>query len=394
MDDHARSDGGKRSGQSRLPRGGLHITRLRGADVSLIVEGSIFDVDGARAAYVRFEGERIAEIGQIGTDSTRGRVRRIRGIVAPPPVNSHTHLGDAVSSREPPAISFREMVGPPNGFKFRLLAAAGPKEKREAVRLALGRMVEEGIRAVVDFREEGVAGVRMLRRAAQGLGIRVVALGRPLARPIERAELSELLAIADGVGLASAREESNETRRSVARACHVAKKRYALHASEERRERVNAYLDPRPDLLVHMTHATRADFETVRDAGTSVAVCPRSNALFGRRPALATMEKLGLSVLLGTDNAMLHAPSIWRELEFAYVSSRLFGERVSSGFLARAALIEPWNWLGSPRAARIDPESTVPPLVLRLPADDPAYQIVTRVTEQVIVRPGRRERGA
>ncbi|MFZ0699355.1 MAG: amidohydrolase family protein [Thermoplasmata archaeon] len=360
----------------------------------LIVEGSIFDSDGVRSAYVRFEGERIVEVGQIGTDSTRGRVRRIRGIVAPPPVNSHTHLGDAVSAREPPPIPFREMVGPPHGFKFRLLAAATPAEKRAAVRLALGRMVGEGVRAVIDFREEGVAGVRMLRRAAQGLGIRVVALGRPLARPIERTELSELLEIADGVGLASAREESTEARRVVARGCRARKKRYALHASEERRERVDAYLDPRPDLLVHMTYATRGDFETVRDARTSVAVCPRSNALFGRRPALATMEKLGLSVLLGTDNAMLHAPSIWRELEFAYVSSRLYGERVSSRFLARAALVEPWNWLGLPSSARIDPEGTVPPLVLRLPPDDPAYQIVTRVTEQVIVRPGRRGRGA
>jgi len=358
------------------------------------VEGSIFDADGVRPAYVRFEGERITEIGQIGTDSTRGRIRRIRGIVTPPPVNSHTHLGDAVSTREPPPISFREMVGPPNGFKFRLLAAAGPREKREAAGLALARMAEEGIRAVVDFREEGVAGVRMLRRAAQGLGIRVVALGRPLARPIERAELFQLLAIADGVGLASAREESIETRRTVARACRATKKTYALHASEERRERIDDYLDPKPELLVHMTYATRGDFETVRDAGTSVAVCPRSNALFGRRPPLATMEKLGLSVLLGTDNAMLHAPSIWRELEFAYVSSRLSGERVSSDFLARAALVEPWNWLGLPRAARIDPAGAVAPLVLRLPADDPAYQIVTRVTEQVIVRPGRRGRGA
>lgn len=358
-----------------------------------IVEGSIFDTDGPRPAYVRFEGDRITEVGQIGTDSTRGRVRRIRGIVAPPPVNSHTHLGDAVSSREPPPISFGEMVGPPDGFKFRLLAGASAAEKHKAVRLALGRMVAEGIQAVVDFREEGVSGVRMLRRAAQGLGIRVVALGRPLARPIARAELSELLDAADGVGLASAREESNATRQTVARACRARGKRYALHASEERRERVDAYLDPRPDLLVHMTYATRGDFEAVRDAHTSVAVCPRSNALFGRHPPLATLERLGLSVLLGTDNAMLHAPSIWRELEFAYVSSRLVGGRVSSGFLARAALVEPWKWLGMPEVARIDAAATTPPLILRLPPEDPAYQIVTRVTEQVIVRPARRERG-
>ncbi len=360
----------------------------------LIVQGSIFDADGARPAYVRFEGGRVAEVGQIGTDSTRGRVRRLRGIVIPPPVNSHTHLGDAVSAREPPPISFAEMVGPPNGFKFQLLAAASPVQNRDAVRRALRRMAAEGIRATVDFREEGVAGLRTLRGAARGLGIRVVALGRPLLRPVVPAELSELLEIGDGIGLASAREESAETRRAVARACHARGKRYALHASEERRERVDAYLDPRPDLLVHMTYATHGDFQAVLDARTSVAVCPRSNALFGRRPALAAMERLGLSVLLGTDNAMLHSPSIWRELEFAYVSSRLSGERVSSAFLAHAALVEPWNWLGEPRVARVGSGSDVPPLVLRLPPEDPAYQVVTRVTEQVIVQPGRRRGGA
>lgn len=359
-----------------------------------IVEGAIFDADGARAAYVRFDGDQVREVGQIGTDSTRGRIRRIHGIVAPPPVNSHTHLGDAVSSREPPPIPFAEMVGPPDGFKFRLLAAASTTEKRVAVHRALARMAGEGIRAVVDFREEGVPGVRMLRRAASGVRLRVVALGRPLARPVSRTELSELLNVADGIGLASAREETAETRRTVGRACRALRKRYALHASEERRERVEDYLDPRPDLLVHMTYATRADFEAVRDARTSVAVCPRSNALFGRRPALATLERLGLSVLLGTDNAMLHAPSIWRELEFAYVSSRLAGERVSSAFLARSALVEPWVWLGMPDMARVAAGGPVPPLVLRLPADDPAYQIVTRVTEQVIVRPAKRGRGA
>jgi cytosine/adenosine deaminase-related metal-dependent hydrolase len=362
--------------------------------VPLIVQGSIFDADGARPAYVRFEGGRVVEVGQIGTDSTRGRIRRLRGIVIPPPVNSHTHLGDAVSAREPPPISFAEMVGPPDGFKFRLLAAASPAEKRDAVRLALRRMLAEGIRATVDFREEGAVGVRALRHAARGLGIRVVALGRPLLRPVVPAEISELLEVADGIGLASAREESVETRRTVARACRTRGKRYALHASEERRERVETYLDPRPDLLVHLTYATRRDFEAVRDARTSVAVCPRSNALFGRRPALATMERLGLSVLLGTDNAMLHSPSIWRELEFAYVSSRLSGERVSSAFLARAALVEPWNWLGEADVARIGSDATVPPLVLRLPPEDPAYQVVTRATEQVIVQPGRRRWGA
>jgi len=126
----------------------------------------------------------------------------------------------------------------------------------------------------------------------------------------------------------------------------------------------------------------------VAEARVTVAVCPRSNALFGRQPDLAAMERLGVRVLLGTDNAMFQAPSIWRELEFAYVGTRLRRRPASAAFLARAALVEPWRWLRTPAAARIAPGSPAVPLVLRLPPDDPAYQVVTRTTEHVIVRPG------
>ena len=356
----------------------------------MLVEGAILDADGPRPAYVRFAGGRVVEVGQLGADSTRGRERRVRGIVLPSPVNSHTHLGDSVSVREPPAGTVARLVRPPSGYKFRLLKDSTPAEKVAAIRTALYRMAREGIRAVVDFREEGLPGVELLHAAGKRLPIRTTILGRPLARPIDRKELTRLLDRADGVGLSSARDESAETRRTVARACRARDKRFALHASEAVREDPSDYLDPTPDLLVHLTRATRDDLRAVRDAHVPVVVCPRSNAWFGRSPDLAAMEAEGLRLLIGTDNAMLQAPSIWRELEFAFVSSRLRRRPVSAAALARAALVEPWNWLRLPDAARVAPEMPVPPTVLRLPSDDPAYQVVTRATEHLIVRFGPR----
>jgi cytosine/adenosine deaminase-related metal-dependent hydrolase len=352
----------------------------------MIVEGAILDIDGPRPGYVRFRQGEVLEVGKLGTDSTRGRERRVRGIVIPSPVNSHTHLGDAVSVREPPPGPVATLVRPPNGYKFRLLAASSSDLKKRALRGAFARMSRDGVAAVIDFREEGIPGVRLFRSAARGTTVRAVVLGRPLQRPVVRAELDALLTVADGVGLSSALEENLETRTLVARACRARKKRYGLHASEARRESPDSYLHPRPDLLIHLAKATSADLAAVRDAKVAVAVCPRSNALFGRQPDLRTMERLGLSVLLGTDNAMFHAPSIWRELEFAYVGTRLRQRPASAGFLARAALVEPWRWLGEPGAARVAPGMPVPPLVVRLPPDDPAYQIVTRTTEHLILR--------
>jgi cytosine/adenosine deaminase-related metal-dependent hydrolase len=354
----------------------------------MLVEGAILDVDGSRRAYVRILDGKVVETGVPGTDGTRGRERKVRGIVIPSPVNSHTHLGDAVSVREPPPGPVSGLVQPPQGYKFRLLADSSVAAKHRAIRSALLRMVREGVAATVDFREEGRPGVDLFRAAARGVPLRALVLGRPVARPVDPLELDRLLSVADGIGLSSARDERDEDRGTVARAARRQGKLFALHASEAVREDPERFLNPRPDLLVHLTKATPDDLRTVRDAGVRVAVCPRSNALFGRQPDLATMERLGLSVLLGTDNAMFHAPSIWRELEFAYVATRLRRRPASAGFLARAALIEPWRWLGEPEAARVAPETPVRPLVLRLPPDDPAYQVVTRTTEHLILRVG------
>lgn len=363
----------------------------------MLVVGAILDVEGARPAYVRVRDGRVTEVGALGTEGRHRGETRIRGIVVPPPVNAHTHLGDAVSVREPPPGPVSKLIQPPHGYKFRLLASASRAEKVAAIRASLHRMEREGVAATVDFREEGRAGVELLRDAARGSSVRVLALGRPLARPVVSSELRGLLAVADGAGLSSARDETEETRRAVARACRAAGKPFALHASEAVREKPERYLDPRPDLLIHLAKATPDDLATVRDERVSVAVCPRSNALFARQPDLGAMERLGLSVLLGTDNAMFHAPSLWREMEFAYVASRLRRRPVSAAFLARAALVEPWRWLGEPECALVVAGMPVAPVILRLPPDDPAYQVVTRTTEHLMVRsrtPGRhREHG-
>jgi cytosine/adenosine deaminase-related metal-dependent hydrolase len=355
--------------------------------VAWIVEGAIVDADGARPGYVRFDGPRVVEVGALGTDSTRGRIRRVRGIVAPAPVNGHTHLGDAVSDREPPNAPIDQIVRPPHGYKFRLLADTPDAPKRRAMRAALRRMQREGVEATLDFREEGAAGVVLLREASLRTGVAPVIFGRPLRRPIDPRELDDLLEVADGVGLSSALEEPEPVRRAVARACRRRTKLFGLHASEVERESPDTYLRPRPDLLVHLTSATPDDLRAVVEAGVTVAACPRSNALFGRRPDLALFAKLGVRTMLGTDNAMFHAPSMLREVEFAYVTSRLARRPVAPSFLVRAAFVEPWNFLGRPRWARVEAGGPGRPIAFRLPPEQPEYQLATRATEHLIVRP-------
>jgi cytosine/adenosine deaminase-related metal-dependent hydrolase len=353
----------------------------------MIVEGAVVDVDGVRPAYVRFRKGKVVEVGSLGTDSRRGKERRVRGIVSPRPVNSHTHLGDAAAAREPPLAPVGEIVGP-RGLKFRLLAAMSSREKEAAMRGALQQMIHEGIGAVVDFREEGLPGVEQLRRAARGLPIEVRILGRPLRRPVDTVEVSRLLRQSEGIGVSSAREENSLARTILANAAHRAGKWFAMHASEEVRENPDSYLLPRPDLLVHLTKATEEDLNAVARARIPVAVNLRSNALFGRGPDLSAFARAGIRLLIGSDNAMLNAPSIFRETEFAYLSGRLGGHPVDAQYLARAAYVEPWIWLDEPGRARVTAGMVGTPLVLRLPPEDAAYQLVTRATEQLIVPTG------
>jgi len=354
-----------------------------------IVEGAIVDEEGARPGYVRFRGSRIVETGGVGTASAHGRARVTPGIVFPAPVNGHTHLGDAASTREPPVGPLRDVVAAPHGMKFRILHETPEPVKRRAMRQALDRLGREGVASTIDFREEGAAGIRSLRRAAERSPVRPFILGRPLVRPLDPRELDEVVRLADGVGVSSAREESPAVRSAIARAVRRQGKRFALHASEEVREDPSTYLRPRPDLLVHLTAATPDDLEAVREAGVTVAVCPRSNALFGRRPDLLALQRLGVPTLLGTDNAMFHAASLFRELEFAYVSARLAGAPVRPEFLVRAACVTPWAWLGHPERGRIREGSGRYALAARLPADDPAYQLATRATAHLIFHPAR-----
>jgi cytosine/adenosine deaminase-related metal-dependent hydrolase len=353
----------------------------------VIVEGAIVDREGARRGYVRLQNGFVVETGGIGTDSTRGKKRRIRGIVVPSPVNAHTHLGDSVWQREPPHLPVEQIVGSPSGLKFRLLSETPGPVKVRAMRDALRQMVRGGVGATIDFREEGRAGADLLRAAANGLPIAVHILGRPLRRPIDRSEVDSVLRVTDGIGLSSIAQDPRSVRETIARRCRALGKRYALHASETVRESVREYLHPRPDLLVHLSEATDADLADVASAKVAVAICPRSNALFGRRPDIARFVSAGVAVLLGTDNAMFQAPSIWRELEFAYHSARLVRRPVRPEFLFHAAFVAPWEWLGKPDSSRIAAGSPAGPIILRLPTDDPYYQVVVRATEHLIVRP-------
>ena len=330
--------------------------------------GGTFDrVCAARAAEAR-RGEEVIDC---------------EGLLAVPAlVNAHTHIGDSIAKDAAPGRTVDEKVHPVYGAKPRILARSRPGHLESMMRASCVSMLAGGTTTFADFREGGLEGAAMLSRAAAGLPVRPVILGRVEAydgvaraapgrrrrkrpargaaaeearqRGVSRAEIDGLLAACDGIGLSGPNENSDDALRAYARAVrrprlraiHAAETAASASASRRRTGRTEAEraLLLRPDVLVHMVHATDADMLAAARAGAAVVVCPRSNAALGAGlPDVPRMLAAGCRVALGTDNVMVNAPDMFREMDYLRraTAAMLEYRRASSGLRlpdARAVL--------------------------------------------------------
>jgi cytosine/adenosine deaminase-related metal-dependent hydrolase len=221
--------------------------------------------------------------------------------------NYHTHVGDAFLKGRPLPRSLPALVKPGTGYKHRMLAATPRARIVHAMEGALRLYDKNGTRSLLDFREQGEPGLRMLEEATQGARPRPVvrALGRPTRRPPDREELASLLDAGHGLGISSVTDVGPDYMELVAEACHRARKPLAVHHSEDRREPAADVLRYDPALLIHLCKSTLADLRAIQRAGVPAVVCPTSNAFFYRQAPVAHLEKLGIPFYFGTDNAML-----------------------------------------------------------------------------------------
>ena len=239
------------------------------------------------------------------------------GLIIPTCVNAHTHLGDSFIRykhlRLPHNVT--DLVAPPAGLKHRLLKQASEQEILEGIKKSLVEMITAGTTWFCDFREGGLIGVYQLKKAMQHRSIDSVILSRPSQLTYEKQELDRLLENSDGIGLSSISDWEPSEIEKLASHVRRKKKLFALHASEVNRENIDRVLDLHPNLLVHMIAATKADLERVKDASIPIVICPRSYLFFRLKHNLKLMKKTGVSLLLGTDNAMINSPDVVEEVK-------------------------------------------------------------------------------
>jgi cytosine/adenosine deaminase-related metal-dependent hydrolase len=248
-----------------------------------------------RGRVVVADGE-ITAVEETGTDAT--------DIICPAFVNAHTHVGDSVAKEAAIGLGLEAAVAPPDSLKHRRLRETPREELVAAMRETLAFMRLTGTAAHLDFREFGVAGARALREAADGTGVDAFILG---------SDTPDVLEVADGFGASGAADEAFDERRAATREAGMP---FAIHAGEPDAADIHPALDLEPDLLVHMVHAGPEHLERVAEQDVPVAVCPRANRVLGvGRPPIRDLLDT-TTVALGTDNVMLNAPTMFREMAY------------------------------------------------------------------------------
>jgi len=309
-----------------------------------LLEGEGLDVTHG---YLVIKDGKIEKIGE-GMPRTRG-IDIKRGFVLPPFVNAHTHLADAIAKELYLGKSQPQVVGP-HGAKFRELKKVG-REIVGTLRTIIHDMLRSGTLAHCDFREGGIAGVRIIQRSSTPL-VKSIILGRPS----NLSELNGLLRACDGVGLPSLDAFEPSAVKEIARNVRKAGKIFSVHVAETEdakklsfkktgKSEVERALELRPSFVIHSTWASDEDLFMLKKAHAPVVFCARANSLLGvGTPPILKALKSEVKFCIGTDNAAVCQPDMFGELSFDWACMRREDTGVGDGEareLLRAATIEP-----------------------------------------------------
>ena len=273
---------------------------------------------------------------EIGKDLKEGKIIDAEGaVVCPSFINGHMHIGDSIIKDEGYGLSLSEMVKPPNGVKHIALANATDGELTLAMQDSMWDMVNSGTTHFIDYREGGIKGVKLLKKASKDIPIKPIILGRddsfygddPDLKQVKIA-IRRLLKVADGIAPSGFGEITEDVARLIVEECKKQDKISSIHVAESESNQIESLekfekteiekgVSNNFNQLVHITNPKNDDLDLILKSNSNVVVCPRANATLNVGVCrLNEMLKIGINPLLGTDNVMLNSPNMLRELEF------------------------------------------------------------------------------
>ena len=273
---------------------------------------------------------------EISKDAKEGEIIDVDGaVVCPSFINGHVHIGDSIIKDEGYGLTLAEMVKPPDGVKHVALSNAEDDELVDAMSQSMWDMVRSGTTHFIDYREGGIKGVKLLRKASEDIPIKPIILGRddsfygddPDLGKVKKA-IRKLLKVADGIAPSGFGEITSEVAQIITGECAKQGKISSIHVAESESNQIESLNNENITevgkgvkynfaQLVHLTNPKANDLELVADSNQNVVVCPRANATLNIGVApLSKMFDLDYMPLLGTDNVMLNSPNMFREMEF------------------------------------------------------------------------------
>jgi len=244
-------------------------------------------------------------------------------LMVPGFINSHVHIGDAFAKELGFNKDLAEVVAPPYGLKHKLHRQTADDIKIKGIQKAASEMISNGTTFFVDFREEGVEGVKLLKTALNQSPIKYLAFGRYM----DESEIESIFDLADGVGLSSYDKVTPHNKRFVVASKEGTNKLMACHVAEKNRDSniLNKIIeDNLVEVIIHGTKFIRPDLEKIKENNISLVLCPRCNGYFGMGfPPMPDILKLGIPISLGTDNLMLNNTNLFEEMRYLYRISRV-----------------------------------------------------------------------
>ncbi|MDQ1715326.1 MAG: hypothetical protein QOC60_1271 [Frankiaceae bacterium] len=265
-------------------------------------------------------------------------IHRHDGVLTPGLVNAHTHLQlTAYADMATLGVSFAEWVG----LFFARYRATTTDEWLASARDGVQQVLASGTTAVADVDTYGFAAVAAQEAGLVGIRYQEVVGADDIRWPKLRAELETRLGAADaGLSPHSLYTNSSETMRTIGELARERGLRLHPHAAETVDEcefvfsgtgpfavgadRTGLLLDLAgrgcgmtpvarlddlgllgPDVhIAHGVHVDAADRALLRERGTAVALCPRSNAILhsGEAPVAAYLRE-GNQIAVGTDSS-------------------------------------------------------------------------------------------
>ena len=129
-------------------------------------------------------------------------------------INAHTHIGDSIGKDFTINSSVDQRIHPVFGIKSKILKNTSSENLVNFMKNTCYSMIRKGITTFVDFREGGLDGVILLKKATTDIPIRSIIMGRldfyqtageikqNSAFPKEKShQLDEILSKCDGIGV-------------------------------------------------------------------------------------------------------------------------------------------------------------------------------------------------